>query len=93
MLRSDIIQKMADTLEHFPAKDVEMGVHEMLDCMTDWLARGQRIEIRGFGSLKSHVRHARKAHNPKTGAAVFTTDTRAPYFRQGKAMKKRVNQS
>ena len=74
-------------------KDVELAVNRILECMSDGLSKGHRIEIRGFGSLTCRYRAPRKAHNPRTGERVYTTGKYTPHFKPGKEMRERVDQS
>ena len=70
MTKSELIEAIARKQKHLPAKDVELAVKHLLDIMSDSLAKGQRIEIRGFGSFSLHYRPPRIGRNPKTGEAV-----------------------
>lgn len=77
--------------KHLPAKDVELAVKHLLDLMSDSLARGERIEIRGFGSFSLHFRPPRIGRNPKTGEAVALSGKYVPHFKPGKDLRERVN--
>ena len=79
--------------KHLPAKDVELAVKHLLDLMSDSLAKGQRIEIRGFGSFSLHFRPPRIGRNPKTGEAVALSGKYVPHFKPGKDLRERVNAS
>ena len=70
MTKSELIEMIARKQKHLPAKDVELAVKHLLDLMSDSLARGERIEIRGFGSFSLHYRPPRMGRNPKTGEPV-----------------------
>ena len=78
---------------HLPAKDVELAVKQILDVMSDSLANGQRIEIRGFGSFSLHYRPPRMGRNPKTGESVALSGKHVPHFKPGKDLRERVNDS
>jgi integration host factor subunit beta len=72
-------------------KDVELAVKLMLDQMTDALASGERIEIRGFGSFSLHYRAPRMGRNPKTGETVPLPAKYVPHFKPGKELREQVN--
>ena len=91
MVKSELIMKIAEKQNHLSIKDIELSVNYIVDCMSDSLGDGHRIEIRGFGSFSLHYRPSRKAHNPKTGARVFTAAKYTPHFKPGKDMRDRVN--
>lgn len=91
MVKSGLIMKIAEKQSHLSIKDIELSVNYIVDCMSDNLGDGHRIEIRGFGSFSLHYRPSRKAHNPKTGARVFTAAKYTPHFKPGKDMRDRVN--
>lgn len=93
MVKSELIAKIADKINTLPIKDVELSVNHVLECLSDHLGRGDRIEIRGFGSFSLHYRPPRRAHNPKTGERVYTTAKYTPHFKPGKDLRDRVNES
>ncbi len=93
MTRSELIDRIALGQRHLTAKDVELAVKVMIDRMSDALASGQRIEIRGFGSFSLHYRPPRIGRNPKTGEAVGVGGKYAPHFKPGKHLRDRVNHS
>jgi integration host factor subunit beta len=78
MTKSELIEILARKQKHLPAKDVELAVKHLLDLMSDALASGQRIEIRGFGSFSLHYRPPRMGRNPKTGEAVALSGKYVP---------------
>ena len=92
MTKSELIESIARKQKHLPAKDVELSVKHLLELMSDALASGQRIEIRGFGSFSLHYRPARMGRNPKTGEAVALAGKHVPHFKPGKDLRERVNQ-
>ncbi len=93
MNRSDLIATLAARFPALMAKDAEIAVKELLDGIGHCLARGDRIEIRGFGSFSSNDRPARTSRNPKTGETVLVAPKRVPYFKPGKEMRERIDQS
>lgn len=93
MVKSELINNMANQQDSLPLKDVELSVNLMLERISDSLAKGDRIEIRGFGSFSLHYRPPRKAHNPKTGERVYTEAKHTPHFKPGKDLRERVNAS
>jgi len=93
MVKSELIMRIAGKLTHLPIKDLELSVNYIIDNMSESLGVGHRIEIRGFGSFSLHYRPPRKAHNPKTGARVYTAAKYTPHFKPGKDMRDRVNAS
>ena len=93
MVKSELIIKIANKQDSLSLKDVELGVNHILERMSESLGGGDRIEIRGFGSFSLHYRPPRKAHNPKTGARVFTEAKYTPHFKPGKDLRERVNAS
>ncbi len=93
MTKSELIERIAQRQDQLSAKDVELTVKLLLDYMSDVLAAGERIEIRGFGSFSLHYREPRVGRNPKTGEAVELPGKYVPHFKPGKEMRDRVNQS
>lgn len=93
MVKSELITLMAEKQELLSLKDVELSVNHILERMSEALSSNERIEIRGFGSFSLHYRPPRKAHNPKTGARVFTDAKYTPHFKPGKELRERVNAS
>ena len=93
MVKSELIARIASKQSQLSLKDIELSVNHIVECMSDNLGNGHRIEIRGFGSFSLHHRPPRKAHNPKTGARVFTAAKYTPHFKPGKDLRDRVNES
>ncbi len=91
MTKSELIARLAERYPQLVAKDVDIAVKTILDAMSDALATGQRIEIRGFGSFSLHYRPPRKAHNPKTGEKLVTNPKYAVHFKPGKELREQVN--
>lgn len=90
MTRSELTQALAQRFPHLSLKDTEISVKEMLVAMGDALARGNRIEIRGFGSFGLNYRPPRTGRNPKTGVLVDVPGKWAPHFRAGKELRERI---
>ena len=83
---------MSRKLDQLSTKDVDLAIQSMLETMTDALASGGRVEIRGFGSFANHYRNARRVRNPKTGEdGILKNGKYVPHFKPGKDIKKRVN--
>ena len=93
MTKSELIEYIAEKQDHLPVRDVELAVKLLLDYMSDILAAGDRIEIRGFGSFSLHYRAPRMGRNPKTGENVELEGKYVPHFKPGKEMRDRVNES
>jgi len=93
MTKSELIEKLAEKLSHLSAKDVENAIKEILEMMAQSLSKGERIEIRGFGSFSLHFRAPRVGRNPKTGDAVELAGKYVPHFKPGKELRERVNLS
>ena len=91
MTKSELIEAIARKQKHLPAKDVELAVKHLLDLMSDSLAKGEGIEIRGFGSFSLHYRPPRIGRNPKTGESVALAAKHVPHFKPGKELRERVN--
>lgn len=91
MVKSELIRKIAEKHVGYPPKDVEFLVNQILEEFSKALANGDRIEIRGFGTICLHYRAPGRAHNPKTGKTVYTTGKHRPHFKPGKAMRERVH--
>ena len=70
MTKSELIERLADQARQIPAKDLELAIKELLEQMAQTLQKGDRIEIRGFGSFSLHYRAPRVGRNPKTGETV-----------------------
>ena len=93
MTKSELIEALAAGQGHLAYKDVELAVRCILDKMSQALATGERIEIRGFGSFSLHYRPPRIGRNPKTGDAVALAGKHVPHFKPGKELRDRVNAS
>jgi integration host factor subunit beta len=93
MTKSELIEKISASQDQLPPKDVELAVRMILERMTHALVTNQRTEIRGFGSFSLHYRAPRIGRNPKTGDAVDLSGKYVPYFKPGKELRIRVNDS
>ncbi len=93
MTKSELIETLAGQLPHLVYKDVELAVNCVIEQMSETLASGDRIEIRGFGSFSLHHRAPRMGRNPKTGEAVSLTAKYVPHFKPGKELRDRVDSS
>ena len=91
MTKSELIERIAERQAQMSVKDVELAVKTILETMSQMLAEGDRIEIRGFGSFSLHYRAPRVGRNPKTGEAVSLSGKFVPHFKPGKEMRDRVN--
>lgn len=91
MTKSELIELIASRQTQLSSKDVELAVKTIIEHMSQTLAVGERIEIRGFGSFSLHYREPRKGRNPKTGDAVELTGKYVPHFKPGKELRERVN--
>jgi len=93
MTKSELIEYITGRQTQLSTKDIELAVKLMLEQMTQTLACGNRIEIRGFGSFSLHYRAPRQGRNPKTGESVMLEGKHVPHFKPGKEMRDRVNDS
>ncbi|WP_177200055.1 integration host factor subunit beta [Sphingomonas rubra] len=91
MIRSELVQKIAAKHPDLTPREVEAIVSTFFDEITDRLARGGRVEIRGFGAFSTRARDARTGRNPRTGETVDVDAKRVPYFKPGKEMRARLN--
>lgn len=92
MTRSDLVEELAARFGQLTQRDAELAVKTILDAVGDALVRGQRIEIRGFGSFSVNHRPARMGRNPRSGEAVHIPPKRVPHFKPGKALREAVDQ-
>ncbi len=91
MLRSELIARLAEENPDLKSEDLERVVGIILDEITDALARGDRVELRGFGAFSVRQRKARTGRNPRTGETVQVEAKTVPFFRPGKELRARVN--
>jgi integration host factor subunit beta len=92
MTKSELIARLAARYPQLVAKDAEFAVKVILDALTDSLAQGDRIEIRGFGSFALNYRPPRLGRNPKSGEKVQVPAKYVPHFKPGKELRERVDQ-
>jgi integration host factor subunit beta len=90
MTKSELIQRLAKRYPHLYQRDIEVLVSTMFDEISNALATGNRVELRGFGAFSVREREARAARNPKNGAMVSVGKRHAIYFRTGKELRERV---
>lgn len=93
MTKSELIVRLAERFPQLVAKDADFAVKMILDAMTDALVRGDRIEIRGFGSFALNYRPPRVGRNPKSGDKVSVPAKWVPHFKAGKELRERVDQA
>lgn len=91
MIRSELIQMIADENPHLYQRDVERIVNTVFEEMTDAMARGDRVELRGFGAFSVKQRDARLGRNPRTGEKVEVEEKHVPFFKTGKLLRDRLN--
>ena len=91
MTRSELIQKLAEKNPHLYLRDVETIVDTTFDEVTEALIRGDRVELRGFGTFSVKERTARTGRNPRTGESVTVDAKRLPFFKSGKGLRERLN--
>jgi integration host factor subunit beta len=94
MNKSELITRMSDKLDQLTSRDVDLAVQTIIDIMSETLAVGDRIEIRGFGTFSNHYRQPRSVRNPKTGEVGINKPGKyVPHFKPGKELKRRVDDS
>ena len=91
MTKSDLVQTLSEKISTLTKKECEVIVDTVFQNMRDALHRGEKIEIRGFGSFTVRVRRAKEGRNPKTGEKVFIPEKRIPFFKVGKELRELVN--
>lgn len=93
MTKSELVERIARLQGQLSVRDIELAVKALLEQMTQTLAEGRRIEVRGFGSFSLSQRAARTGRNPKTGEPVELPAKQVPHFKPGKELRERVNQA
>src|ERR687897_1555292 len=93
MIKSELVLKIAEQNPHLYQRDGENIVNAILDTIADALARGDRVELRGFGAFAVKKRDARTGRNPRTGESVSVSEKVIPVFKTGKEMRQRLNQN
>src|SRR5919112_4199520 len=91
MIKSELVQRIAEHNPHLYQRDVENIVNAILDEISGAMARGDRVELRGFGAFSVKARPARLGRNPRTGAHVEVNEKVVPFFKTGKDMRVRLN--
>jgi len=91
MTKSVLIEKIAEKVEDLSKKQVEVIVETVFESIKEALAKGGKVEIRGFGNFRLRNRNARKARNPKTGESVSVPPKKVPFFKVGKELREMVN--
>ena len=91
MIKSELVQKLAEQNPHLYHRAVERIVSTIFDEITDALVRGDRVELRGFGALSVKHRPERTGRNPRTGEAVHVPAKSVPFFKTGKELRERLN--
>ena len=91
MTKSELIARLAERFPQLVAKDADFAVKMILDAMSEALAKGDRIEIRGFGSFALNYRPPRVGRNPKSGDKVSVPQKWVPHFKAGKELRERVD--
>ena len=91
MTKRDLIDEVVKLFPRFSRRDAEAIVNELFDSLTQALVRGERIEIRGFGSFGLNYRPPRTGRNPKSGEKVLVPEKHVPHFKAGKELRERVD--
>jgi integration host factor subunit beta len=91
MIRSELIQKIADENPNLSHRDAERIVNTVFEEIIDAMARGDRVELRGFGAFSVKKRDARTGRNPRTGDSVPVESKHVPFFKTGKLLRDRLN--
>jgi integration host factor subunit beta len=91
MTKSELIARLAELNPHLYHRDVERIITTIFDEISAALARGDRVELRGFGAFSVKQRDARQGRNPRTGQSVSVTSKHVPFFRTGKQLRERLN--
>ena len=91
MIRSELIQKIAEENPHLYQRDVERIVSTIFEEIVMALSRGDRVELRGFGAFSVKKRDARLGRNPRTGESVDVDEKWVPFFKTGKLLRDRLN--
>jgi integration host factor beta subunit len=91
MTKNDLIKKLQEELKSYPLQDVTYAVNIIFDSMISAIKRGERIELRGFGSFTVRERKPRLGRNPKSGAKVKLEERKVPFFKTGKELRLMVD--
>jgi integration host factor subunit beta len=93
MTKKELIKKVQEKIEDYPAKDVSYAIHVIFEAMTGALKRNERIELRGFGNFTIRSRRPILGRNPKTADIVHVPGRKIPFFKVGKELKDMINSS
>lgn len=91
MTKAELIERVAEQVQALTKRQTEIIVNAVFNSIKDTLAKGEKIEIRGFGSFRLRQRRSRDGRNPKTGAPVMVPAKRVPFFKAGKELKELVD--
>jgi integration host factor subunit beta len=91
MTKSQLIAMLVARSRHLTHGDVHAATQHLLDQVSDTLAAGRRVEVRGFGCFRLHYRQPRMGHNPGSGASIAIPGRHIPHFKAGKSLRERVN--
>lgn len=91
MIRSELVQKIAEENPHLYQRDVERIVNTIFESIIDAMSRGDRVELRGFGAFSVKKRESRIGRNPRTGESVSVDEKHVPFFKTGKLLRDRLN--
>ena len=92
MIKSELVQRIAERNPHLYQRDVENVINAILDEIAEAMARGDRVELRGFGAFSVKRRNARVGRNPRTGTHVEVQEKSVPFFKTGKELRERLNE-
>jgi len=93
MIKSELVERVAAENPHLLQRDVERIVATVFEEITEAIATGNRVELRGFGAFSSKKREERVGRNPRTGDSVKVEEKHVPFFKTGKNLRKRMNQN
>lgn len=91
VIKSELVQRMAARNPHLYQRDIENIIDAILGEIANALARGERVELRGFGAFSTKQRQARTGRNPRTGDSVHVSEKHIPFFKTGKQLRDRLN--
>ncbi len=91
MTKAELIEKVTEKMNSLTLKQTEVVVNLIFDSVKDTLAKGEKVEIRGFGSFRIRNRRSREGRNPKTGTSVSVPPKKVPFFKTGKELREVVD--
>jgi len=91
MTKRELIEAVSQEVKSFYKKDVGIIVDSLFQSMSESLSKGEKVEIRGFGSFKIKHRDGRQGRNPKSGENIYIEAKRVPFFKAGKEIRERIN--